>query len=82
MIDLRNKCVLVRTQEEYEKILKEAEKQGFRWYGKEDMNPIPNQKILSLLKFDFDHTIRWQTGEFFGASELLGTKELTAREFF
>lgn len=29
MIDLRNTCVLVKTPEENEKLLKEAEKQGF-----------------------------------------------------
>lgn len=31
MIDLRNKCILVRTPEENEMLLKEAEKQGFHW---------------------------------------------------
>jgi hypothetical protein len=29
MIDLTNKCVLVRTHEEYENILKAAKKQGY-----------------------------------------------------
>ena len=31
MIDLRNTCILVRTKEENEMILKEAKKQGFKW---------------------------------------------------
>lgn len=30
MIDLRNTCVLVKTKEENERLLKEAEKQGFQ----------------------------------------------------
>ena len=84
MIDLRNKCVLVRTQEEYEKILKEAEKQGFRWYMKTYMNPIPNQDFPDILKFDYNRTVyrrAFPIGKLLEASELLGTKELTAREF-
>ena len=32
MIDLANKCVLVRTQKEYESVLKEARRQGYKWY--------------------------------------------------
>lgn len=34
MINLTNTCVLVRTKEENEMLLKEAEKQGFHWYKK------------------------------------------------
>lgn len=34
MIDLTNTCVLVRTKEENEMLLKEAEKQEFHWYKK------------------------------------------------
>ncbi len=33
MINLANKCVLIRTHEEYENILKAAKRQGYRWYG-------------------------------------------------
>lgn len=31
MVDLRNTCILVKTEEENEMLLKEAEKQGFHW---------------------------------------------------
>ena len=41
MIDLRNTYVIVRTQEEYENILKIAEKQGIHWYREEeDVPPV------------------------------------------
>lgn len=58
MIDLANKCVLVRTHEEYEQILKVAKKQGYRWYGcrwlgKKEAYPCPleEQQIPDILKF-------------------------------
>ena len=53
MIDLANKCVLVRTAEEYESILKEAKKQGYRWYGGKEVHPYPfkEQQIPDILKF-------------------------------
>ena len=53
MIDLSNKCVLVRTQEEYESILKEARRQGYRWYGGKEAYPYPfeEQQIPDILKF-------------------------------
>lgn len=41
MINLANKCVLVRTQEEYESVLKEAKRQGYRWYGGKEAYPYP-----------------------------------------
>lgn len=84
MIDLRNKCVLVRTQEEYEKILEEAEKQGFRWFGLEKMNPLPNQRFPDILEFDRNYKAcryAYPRGELVEASELLGMKEMTAGEF-
>lgn len=40
MIDLKNTYVVIRTQEEYENILKIAERQGFHWYGEEDAPPF------------------------------------------
>lgn len=53
MINLTNKCVLIRTHEEYENILKAAKKQGYRWYGGKEVYPYPfeEQQILDILKF-------------------------------
>lgn len=51
MINLVNKCVLVRTQEEYASILKEARKQGYRWYGGKEAYPFEDQQIPDILKF-------------------------------
>lgn len=53
MINLSNKCVLVRTQEEYESVLKEAKRQGYRWYGGKEAYPYPfeEQQIPDILKF-------------------------------
>lgn len=86
MIDLRNTCVLVRTKEENEMLLKEAEKQGFQWPTKNHCRPLPKQHFPDILKFyeDKDVTREAHIGPdltFYEASELLGTKEMTAREF-
>ena len=56
MIDLTNKCVLVRTHAEYENILKAAKKQGYRWYGGKEAYPYPfeKQQIPDILKFYSD----------------------------
>ena len=53
MIDLANKCVLIRTYEEYENILKVAKTQGYRWYGGKEAYPYPfeEQQIPDILKF-------------------------------
>ena len=53
MINLANKCVLVRTQEEYESVLKEAKRQGYKWYGGKEAYPYPfeEQQIPDILKF-------------------------------
>ena len=80
MIDLRNTCVLVRTKEEYERLLKEAEKQGFRQV-KGQYRDFPD-----ILKFYEDKDILYRACissncPFYEASEILGTKEMTAREF-
>ena len=52
-MNLANKCVLVRTAEEYESVLKEAKKQGYRWYGGKEAYPYPfeEQQIPDILKF-------------------------------
>jgi hypothetical protein len=85
MIDLGNTCILVRTPEENEKILKEAEKQGFRWYRKDHCEPLQSQYFPDILKF-YEHDITYAASvrsdfAFYEASELLETKEMTAREF-
>lgn len=56
MIDLEKKCVLVRTYEEYENVLKVAKKQGYRWYGVKEAYPYPfeEQQIPDILKFYTD----------------------------
>ena len=86
MIDLTNTCVLVRTKEENEMLLKEAEKQGFQWPTKNHCRPLPKQHFPDILKFyeDKDVTREAHIGPdstFYEASELLGTKEMSAREF-
>jgi hypothetical protein len=86
MIDLRNTCVLVRTLEENKMLLKEAEKQGFHWYGEYDAKPFEQCTFPDILKFSPNNIIYRRGGislgyTFYEASELLGTKEMTAREF-
>lgn len=85
MIDLKNTCVLVRTKEENEMFLKEAEKQGFCWYLKDYCEPLQAQYFPYILRF-YEHDITYAASvrsdfAFYEASELLGTKEMTAREF-
>lgn len=85
MIDLRNTCILVRTPEENEKLLKEAEKQGFHWYKKDHCEPLQTQYFPDILKF-YEYDITYAASvrsdfAFYEASELLGTKEMTVREF-
>lgn len=86
MINLANICVLIRTQEEYEKILEEARKQGYKWYGEKGVFVLGDQQLPDILKFYSDKTVVRQacpdhTYKLYEASELLGAKELTAREF-
>lgn len=54
MINLANKCVLVRTQEEYESVLKVAKRQGYRWYGGKEAYPFEDQYLPDILKFYSD----------------------------
>lgn len=51
MINLKNTCVLVRTKEENEKLLKEAEKQGFNWSQRYDCKPLLAQHFPDILRF-------------------------------
>ena len=87
MIDLRNTCILVRTPEENEMFLKEAEKQGFHWHSKDNCKPLPEQHFPDILKFYNDKDVVYSArigtacDIFHEASKLLGTKEMTAREF-
>lgn len=86
MVNLINTCVLVKTRKEYEDILNEAEKQGFHWYKKDDCKPFEQYTFPDILKFSSDNIIYRRSGislgyTFYEVSELLGTKEMTAREF-
>ena len=54
MINLANKCVLVRTQEEYKSVLKEARSQGYRWRGGREAYPFEDQYLPDILKFYSD----------------------------
>ncbi len=86
MIDLRNTCILVKTKEENEMILKEAEKQGFHWHSKDNCKPLPGQHFPDILKLYTNKDITYAAYinpdfTFYEASELLGTKEMTVREF-
>lgn len=86
MINLMNTCVLVKTRKEYEDILNEAEKQGFHWYKKDDCKPFEQYTLPDILKFSSDNIIYRRSGislgyTFYEVSELIGTKEMTAREF-
>ncbi len=82
MINLTGKKVFVKTQEEYLSILKIARLQGFTWARGNHLNPIkiPFPNILNFYDNknatcrDFEKTL-------YEASELLETKEMTAREF-
>lgn len=86
MINLMNTCVLVKTRKEYEDILNEAEKQGFHWYKKDNGKPFKQYTFPDILTFSSDNIIYRRSGislgyTFYEASELIGTKEMTAREF-
>ncbi len=87
MINLKNTCILVRTKEENEMLLKEAEKQGFHWFGRSDCQPLKIQHFPDILKFSnskdvvYNARIEAEDSTFYEASELLGEKEMTAREF-
>lgn len=86
MIDLRNTCILVRTKEENEMLLKEAEKQGFYWINYNNCQPLLEQHFPDILKFYESKDIVYRACissnyAFYEASDLLGTKEMTAREF-
>lgn len=85
MIDLRKTCVLVRTPKENEKLLKEAEKQGITWKGKDYCRPLKEQTFPNILKIFKDKSIVHNSYidanfAFYEASELFGTKKMTARE--
>ena len=82
MINLTGKSVFVKTQEEYLSVLKIAKLQGFTWARENHLNhiviPLPN-----ILNFYDSKIVTYSYVEktLYEASELLGTKEITAREF-
>lgn len=82
MINLTGKSVIVKTREEYLSVLKMAKLQGFTWARGNNLRPI-KISFPNILNFygnknatcrDFEKTL-------YEASELLETKEMTAREF-
>lgn len=88
MIDLRNTCILVKTKEENEMLLKEAKKQGFRFRWAKDpyRKSLQGQHFPDILKFCGNKDMFYRAYissnyTFYEASELLNTKEMTAREF-
>lgn len=82
MIDLTGKSVFVKTQEEYLSVLKMAKLQGFTWAREDHLNPI-KIPFPNILNFYDDKNVTYRDFEktLHEASELLGTKEITAREF-
>lgn len=82
MINLTGKSVFVKTQEEYLSVLKIAKLQGFTWARENHLNsiviPFPN-----ILNFYDSKIVTYSYVEktVYEASELLRTKEITAREF-
>lgn len=82
MINLTGKSVFVKTQEEYLSVLKIAKLQGFTWARGKHLNPIkiPFPNILNFYD-DKNVTCRDFEKTLYEASELIGTKEMSAREF-
>lgn len=82
MIDLTGKSEFVKTQEEYLSVLKIARLQRFTWARENHLNPveIPIPNILNFYSSKMV-TCRDNGRILCEASELLGTKEITAREF-
>ena len=82
MINLTGKSVFVKTQKEYLSVLKMAELQGFTWARENHLNhiviPFPN-----ILNFYDNKNVTYRDFErtLYEASELIETKEMTAREF-
>ena len=85
MIDLGNKAILIRNHEEYEKILEECRKQGCYWYWGKNCDCLDVEFPLLLLISEGKTIDIWDINpcdcEFCEASDLLGEKEMTAREF-
>ena len=82
MINLTGKSVFVKTHEEYLSVLKIARLQGFIWARENHLNPIeiPFPNILNFYNGN-DVTCRDFEKTLYEASELIGTKEMSAREF-
>lgn len=76
MIDLANKCVLIRTHEEYENILNIARLQGFdKWSDKVSL-PSRNIKLPNILIFKDNGTVAyWSDKGVFEASEIIENEE-------
>lgn len=59
MIDLTGKSVLVRTREEYEKVLKIGKEQGFCWGSGKSLEPYENQMFPNILNFHLSKTVTY-----------------------
>lgn len=62
MIDLVGKSVFVRTQEEYESVLRIAALQGFTWIRAGNLNPI-KISFPNILNFYGDKTVTYSDDE-------------------
>ena len=82
MINLTGKSVFVKTQKEYLSVLKMAELQGFTWARENHLSHIVIL-LPNILNFYNSKIVTYSYVEktLYEASELLGTKEITAREF-
>lgn len=58
MIDLTGKSVFVRTQEEYESVLRMAKMQGFEWARGNSLNPI-EIPLPNMLNFYESKTVTY-----------------------
>lgn len=58
MIDLTGKSVFIRTQEEYESVLRMAKMQGFKWARGNSLNPI-EIPLPNMLNFYESKTVTY-----------------------
>lgn len=86
MIDLGDKLITLRSQQEFEEILKEGREQGYRWIGSKCLKPIQVEFPYMLITDKEDktmtlHPVVSSCRTNCEASDLLREKEMTAREF-
>lgn len=86
MIDLEDKIITLRSQQEFEEILKEGREQGYRWIGSKCLEPIQVEFPYVLITDKEDktmtlHPVISSCRTICEASDLLREKEMIAREF-